>query len=64
MVDAIRAAAVAAQKRAVFVAAAIESRNEAMESGKGFVAEEVHAWILSRAQGKAASKPKAKSWRK
>lgn len=63
MVDAIRAAAVAAEKRAGFVADAMASRDEAVKSGKGFSASEVHAYLRGRAQGKASPKPKAKSWR-
>lgn len=63
MVDAIRAAAVAAEKRAVFVSDAVASRGEALKSGKGYSATEVHAYLKARARGKAASKPKAKAWR-
>lgn len=63
MVDAIRAAAVAAEKRATFVADAAASRSETLRSGKGYSATEVHAYIRARAGGKVVSKPKAKSWR-
>jgi hypothetical protein len=63
MVDAIRAAAVAAEKRAAFVADAATSRTEVRKSGKGYSAAEVHAYVQARARGKAAPKPKAKSWR-
>jgi len=63
MVEAIRAAALAAQRRASFVSEAAASRVEAMESGKGYVATEVHDYLRARVQGKAAAKPKAKSWR-
>lgn len=63
MVDAIRAAAMNAERRAGFVADAIASRNEAVKSGKGYAAEDVHAYLRARAQGKAAPKPRAKSWR-
>lgn len=63
MVEAIRAAALAAQRRASFVSEAAASRVEAMESGKGYVATEVHDYLRARMQGKAAAKPKAKSWR-
>lgn len=64
MVDAIRAAATAAERHAQFVSDAIASRAEAVKSGKGFAAEEVHAYLHARVKGKAVSKPKAKSWRK
>jgi len=53
-----------AQKRAEFVARALDSRLEALESGKGYPAQEVHAWVQARAKGKPALKPKSKTWRK
>lgn len=63
MVDAIRAAAIAAEKRAAFVADALASKAETLESGVGYPADEVHAYIRARANGVVVSKPKAKSWR-
>ncbi|MCC5868717.1 MAG: hypothetical protein JJU27_09400 [Gammaproteobacteria bacterium] len=63
MVDAIRAAAVAADKRATFVADAAASKAETLRSGEGYSANEVHTYIRARAGGKVASKPKARSWR-
>lgn len=63
MVDAIRAAVAAAEKRAAFVSGAVASRAETLKSGKGYSADEVHAYVRARARGKAASRPKAKSWR-
>lgn len=63
MVDAIRAAATNAEKRARFIADAVASREEAIKSGEGYAADDVHAYLRDRAQGKPASKPKAKSWR-
>lgn len=63
MVDAIRVAAVAAEKRAAFVSDALASRAETLESGKGYAADEVHAYIKARARGKTVSKPKARAWR-
>jgi predicted transcriptional regulator len=63
MVDAIRAASVAAEKRAALVSDAIASRAEARESGKGYDAAEVHAYIQERARGGKAPAPKARSWR-
>jgi hypothetical protein len=62
MVDAIRTAAIAAEKRASFVADALAARTQALKSGKGYAADEVHAYLRARVQGKAASRPKAKSW--
>lgn len=63
MVDAIRAAATNAERRAQFVADAVSSRKEAVKSGKGFEAAEVHTYLRARAQGKSAATPKAKTWR-
>lgn len=63
MVDAIRTAAVAAEKRAAFVSDAVASRAETLKSGKGYSAAEVHAYVRARAHGKAIAKPKARSWR-
>lgn len=63
MVDAIRVAAVAAEKRAAFVADALASRAEAIESGQGYSAAEVHAYIAARTGAETVGKPKAKSWR-
>jgi uncharacterized protein (DUF1778 family) len=63
MVDAIRAAAINAEQRAQFVADAVTSRNEAVKSGNGYAAEDVHAYLRARAEGKPTPKPRAKSWR-
>lgn len=64
MVDAIRAAAVAGEKRAKFVADAVAARQDTLKSGKGFSATEVHRYMEGRVRGKAAPKPKVKRWRK
>lgn len=63
MVEAIRAAATNAERRAQFVADAVASRKEAVKSGRGYAAEEVHAYLKARAKGKSAPKPRAKTWR-
>ena len=63
MVDAIRAAATNAERRAQFVADAVASRNEAVRSGKGYAAEQVHAYLRERAEGTPTRKPRAKTWR-
>lgn len=46
-----------------FVADALASRAEAIESGRGYPAAEVHAYIRNRVQGKAMPKPRARTWR-
>ena len=63
MVEAIRTAATAAENRARFVAEALAARKAMLKSGRGFDADEVHAYVRARASGKAASRPKAKPWR-
>ena len=64
MVNAIRAAAVAAERRAMFVADAAASKAETLKSGKGYSAAEVHSYLRDRAVGNVTSKPKAKPWRR
>ena len=63
MVEAIRVAATAAEARAQFIADAEAARRDALKSGQGFDAADVHAYIRARAAGKLVSRPKAKSWR-
>ena len=54
-----------AEKRARIVADAVESRAEALESGKGYAAEDVHVWLGAKAPGdRVVRKPKARPWRK
>jgi predicted transcriptional regulator len=64
MVEAIREAATAAEKRAQFVADAAASREDMLKSGKGYAAEDVHAYLRARVRGESAPKPKARAWRK
>ena len=64
MVDAIASAAERAERRASFVAEALAERKSMYKSGKGFAAEEVHAYLKARASGKPAARPRAKSWRR
>ena len=63
MVDAIRSAATAAEQRAGFVAQARAAKAELLRTGKGYAADDVHAYLRLRATGKPAPKPKAKPWR-
>ena len=63
MVEAIRNAAILAEKRAQFVADAVAARNEALASGTGYAAEEVHAYLRAHALGESRPKPKVTSWR-
>lgn len=63
MVQAIEMATQAAEQRADFVAAALAAREKVLTTGKGYDADEVHAYIKARLDGKKVAKPRAKSWR-
>jgi predicted transcriptional regulator len=63
MVEAIRSAATAAERRAEFVSQAVSARKSMKKSGTGYRATEVHAYLRARARGESAPKPKAKPWR-
>lgn len=63
MVEAIRTAASNTERRAQFVADAVTARKQAVNTGKGYAADDVHAHLRARVQGKSASKPRAQSWR-
>lgn len=52
MVEAIRAAASAEEKRAELVAEAIQARDETLRTGKGYAASDVHEYIKKRARGR------------
>lgn len=64
MVGAIRTAATNAEKRDQFVADAVAARTETVDSGEGYAAEDVHAYLRARTHGEPINKPKAKVWRK
>ncbi len=53
-----------AELRSGFVAAALASRAEAHETGKGYAAAEVHAWMEARVRGETSRRPAARKWRK
>lgn len=63
MVNAIEQAATGAELRAKFLADAQAARKNMLDTGKGYDADEVHAFIQARLAGKKSVKPKAKSWR-
>ena len=63
MVSAIEQAATAAEQRAGFVGEAQAAREQMLRTGKGYDADEVHAYLKARVAGKKAVKPKARSWR-
>lgn len=63
MVEAIAAATAVAEQRAAFVADALAARAGMLDSGRGYDADEVHAWLRARAAGQSARKPRPKAWR-
>lgn len=62
MVQAIERAATATERRASFVSEAQAARDKMLSTGKGFDADEVHAYLKARIAGSNPVKPKAKSW--
>ena len=63
MVDAIEQQTILAERRKAFVADAKTAKEDMNRTGKGYPAEEVHAYMGARAEGKKVSRPKAKRWR-
>jgi predicted transcriptional regulator len=63
MVEAIRSAATAAERRAEFVSEAVAARKATRRTGTGYRAADVHAYMRARARGEPAPKPRAKPWR-
>jgi predicted transcriptional regulator len=64
MVEAIAVATAVAEQRAAFVGEALAAQSQMIDTGKGFDADEVHAWLRARAAGQPARKPRLKSWRR
>ncbi|MBS1160518.1 MAG: hypothetical protein H6R15_2937 [Proteobacteria bacterium] len=63
MVQAIEQAARAAELRASFVDDALAAREAMRQSGTGYEADDVRAYIKARIAGQTPKRPKAKSWR-
>ena len=63
MVQAIEQATTAAEGRARFVTEAQSARKEMLRTGKGYDADEVHAWLKACVAGRRPPKPKARAWR-
>jgi hypothetical protein len=63
MVEAIRSAAAAAERRAEFVSEAVSAREAMKKTGAGYRAADVHSYLRARTRGESAPKPKAKPWR-
>jgi predicted transcriptional regulator len=52
------------EERRAFVADAVGARAEALKSGKGYAAADVHRYLAARVRGDRATRPKARTWRK
>ena len=63
MVSAVEQATAAAEKRAAFVAGALQARAEYAYSGEYYAADEVHEYLTVRAAGGKPKRPRAKSCR-
>ncbi len=62
MIQAIELVTQAAECRSSFLNDAVTSRQRTLELGKGYDADEVHAYLRARVSGEKAAKPRAKSW--
>jgi predicted transcriptional regulator len=62
MVAAIEQAAKATEQRVRFIAEAKAVREEMLETGKGFDAADVHAFLKAKVSKKKAAKPKISAW--
>ena len=63
MLDAIRELTTATEQRARFVADAQAARQQALSTGMGYAADDVHQYLRDKVAGRAAQKPKVKAWR-
>ena len=52
------------EQRRAFVAEAMAARSEALTSGEGFAAADVHRYMAARVRGKRVARPKVQTWRK
>jgi predicted transcriptional regulator len=64
MLDAIERQTSMDEQRRAFVADAVASRGEALKSGKGYAAADVHRYVAARVRGGTATRPKAQTWLK
>ncbi len=52
------------EQRRAFVAEAVAARSEALTSGEGFSAADVHRYMAARVRGGRTTRPIARTWRK
>ncbi len=60
MLDALAAQTAREELRGAFVASALEARQEVARYGQVMEAADVHKWLLARAGGGKAARPRAK----
>ena len=60
MVDALAAQTAREELRSAFVASALEARQEVARYGQVMEAADVHKWLLDRAGGGKAARPRAR----
>lgn len=63
MVAAIEQAATVAELRVRLLADARAARDEVLETGTGYDADRVHAYMKAKVAGKKVAKPRARAWR-
>ncbi|MDP2830137.1 MAG: hypothetical protein Q8O37_16225 [Sulfuricellaceae bacterium] len=64
MLDAIERMTAAAERRTAFVDEALAAREDAMNSGTAYSAQDVHTYLKNRLRGEDVPRPKAVSWHK
>jgi predicted transcriptional regulator len=64
MLDAIEQQTRLAELRRQFVADALAAEADALRTGLGFSAGDVHAYIAALAKGRKARRPRPKQWRR
>ena len=60
MLDALAAQAAREELRGAFVASALEARQEVARYGQAMAAADVHKWLIARAGGGKAARPRAR----
>ncbi len=60
MIDALASQIAREEQRGAFVAAALQARQEVARYGQVMEASEVHQWLLARAAGAKAARPRAR----
>ena len=63
MLSAIQAHAERAELAQQFLQEAIAADEAMQKSGKGYLAQDVHAYLTKRTQGQKTTLPRAKAWR-